>query len=244
MKQSVIHMTIIHRFFAPIKRLFPSWLSNFIRSLATAIIGPIRFAFLSGYVRSSFKMSAVARDGSAVPWYTYPLIDFLKFRDFSNKTVLEFGGGQSTQWWASKASSVITLEGDLLWFEKIKPTIPANVDLRYVTMDSRQANVEAVKRSIESTSIEKFDIIVIDGLYRENMIDIALQYMATGGIIICDNAEGYGFVEGFKRSGLKRVDFFGNAPGVVLASCSCIYFDEHADIFSANYDIPAIYNNH
>ncbi|MFT6408402.1 MAG: hypothetical protein ACJAQ6_001820 [Arenicella sp.] len=54
-------------------------------------------------------MSAVARDVSAIPWYTYPSIDFLKFRDFSNKTVLEFGGGQSTLWRASKASSVVTL---------------------------------------------------------------------------------------------------------------------------------------
>ncbi|MFT6406771.1 MAG: putative O-methyltransferase YrrM [Arenicella sp.] len=127
---------------------------------------------------------------------------------------------------------------------KIRYGMPENVDLKYVTMDSREANIDAVERAIKSAGVEQFDIIVIDGLYRHEMIDIALQRVAKGGIIICDNAEGYGFAEGFRDSGLKRVDFFGNAPGVVFATCSCIYFDQHADIFSADYHIPAIYKNH
>jgi len=232
---------LLYRVFAPLRKVLPSWLSNFIRSLGTVIIGPIWTAFRTGYVRSAFKMSAVASDGSPVPWYTYPLIDFLRFRDFSDKHVLEFGGGQSTLWWATKASSVSTLEGDKDWYQKIEQTMPSNVDLRYVTMVSREDNVAAVKAELNDIDINQYDIIVIDGLYRENMIDIALEYIARGGIIICDNAEGYGFADGFKESGLKRVDFFGNAPGVVLPSCSSIYFDQHADIFSANYDIPAVW---
>jgi hypothetical protein len=32
------------------------------------------------------------------------------------------------------------------------------------------------------------------------------------------------FYSGFRDSGLSRVDFYGNAPGVVLPHCTSIYF--------------------
>lgn len=236
--------TIIHKVFRPLKRALPDWLSNFIRSSFTALFGPLRFAVLSGFVRSAFKMSAVARDGSPLPWYTYPIIDFLKFRDHSSKTVLEFGGGQSSLWWAARASSVTTLEGDLEWYQLIRDDMPANVDLHSVTMESRQANVLAVNAVLDQKELQLFDIIIIDGLYREQMVEIALQHRASNGVIICDNAEGYGFAQLLKNAGLKRVDFFGNAPGVVLAACSSIYFSDDCYLFSADYDIPVISNHH
>ena len=40
-------------------------------------------------------------------------------------------------------------------------------------------------------------MIVIDGMYRPNMVDIACEYLAPGGIIIVDNSEGYGVWEEF-----------------------------------------------
>ena len=86
----------------------------------------------------------------------------------------------------------------------------------------------------------KYDVIVIDGLYRFEMIQVALSYMAKDGIIICDNAEGYDFYEGFKDTGMSRVDFFGNAPGVVLPHSTSIYFNPYSFAFKSIYPIPVI----
>ena len=72
------------------------------------------------------------------------------------------------------------------------------------------------------------------------MIAIAISRLSDGGIIVCDNAEGYGFYEGFKESGLCRVAFFGNAPGVVLPHATSIYYRRFAFVFDAKHPIPVI----
>jgi len=234
--------TVIQRSFAPFKKLFPSWVYNPIRSIGTAFIGPILFAHRTGYLRSAFKMAAVSKSGKPVPWYTYPSIDFLKYRKYEDKVILEFGGGQSTLWWATKAKHVVTLEGDKEWYEKIKGGMPNNVDLCYVSMESKETNVSQVKDSLETKQYSKYDVIIIDGLYRYEMIEIALCRLKDDGILVCDNAdaEEYGFYEGLKDSGLYRVDFFGNAPGVVLPHCTSIYFKPSSFVFDAKYPIPVI----
>jgi hypothetical protein len=50
----------------------------------------------SGHFRSSVNGKALSQAGVPLPWYTYPAIDFLTQRDFRGRSVLEFGGGQST----------------------------------------------------------------------------------------------------------------------------------------------------
>ena len=242
-EQEIEHMaqTLIQRSFASFKRHLPPWAYNPIRSIGTALIGPFLAAHRSGYLLSSFRMAAVSKDGSPIPWYTYPSIDFLKYRNFKDKVVLEFGGGQSSLWWADRAKQVVTLEGDDEWYAKIRRSIPGNVDLHLVTMESREANISAVMRTLDSAGYSRYDVIVIDGLYRDEMIEVALGRMSEDGIIICDNAEGYGFYDGFKESGLWRVDFFGNAPGVVLPHSTSIYFNSASCfIFDAAYRIPVI----
>jgi len=233
--------TAIQRIFMPFKQVLPGWMHDRTRSIATAFIGPILAAHRTGYFRSALKMAAVSKNGQPLPWYTYSAIDFLKYRNYEEKTVLEFGGGQSTLWWASQARHVISLEGDRQWYEKIKSQVPSNVDLRFVSMENKEKNVAEVTRELEGRKISKYDIIIIDGLYRREMIPIAVDHLADDGIIICDNAEGYGFWEGFKESSLWRVDFFGNAPGVVLPHATSIFFrPSSCFIFNVKHPIPVI----
>jgi hypothetical protein len=210
------------------------------RSIATGFLTPVLFSARTGHFVSSFKMMAVAKNGTPLPWYTYPSIDFLKYRSYSEKTVLEFGGGQSTLWWASRAKNVVTLEGDKQWYQSIKNRMPSNVDLNYVSMKDPKSNTDDVRRVLAAKPSKSYDVIIIDGLYRFEMIEIALQFLAEDGIIICDNAEGYGFYEGFANSDLNRVDFFGHAPGVILPQATSIFFRPGSPVFSARYPIPPI----
>lgn len=232
--------TVIQHWFKPIRQFLPSWISNPIRSVATAILTPLLFSYRSGHFKSSFKMAAVSKSGEPLPWYTYPCIDFLRFRDFENKTVLEFGGGQSSMWWGKRARKVVTFEADKDWFEKIGSKLPDNVDLHLVSMQSRSICVEQIDSILSEKAYPQFDIVVIDGLYREEMITIANRVVAGQGIIICDNADGYGFYEGFKDRGLARVDFFGYAPGVVLPHCTSIFYRPACFLFDAKIPIPVI----
>jgi hypothetical protein len=226
-----------HKSFALVKRHFPKWLSNPARSVGTALLAPILYGYRTGFFLSCIRMKAVSKEGEPLPWYTYPSIDFLKFRTYHNKCVLEFGGGQSTLWWAKRAKHVVTLEGKREWYEKIKNMLPANVDLHYVSMQDADTNAHQVKEVLISKPYSRYDVIVIDGLYRYRMIEIACDLLAIDGVIVCDNAEGYGFQDGFKERGLNRVDFYGNAPGVVHPHCTSLYFNPLSFVFDPTFPI-------
>jgi hypothetical protein len=232
--------TVIQRTFAPIKRILPGWLARPIRSVVTAFLTPVLSSYRTGHFRSSFKMSAVSRSGEPVPWYTYPSIDFLKYRSYTGRKVLEFGGGQSTIWWAQRVAHVVTFESGSEWYERLRREIPENVKLHLVPGNSSADQVDEIKRVLASESESRFDVIVIDGDFRYAMIDIAVSMLSEDGIIVCDNSEGYGFYSGFRDRGLRRVDFYGNAPGVVLPHCTSIYFRPESFVFDPNVMIHVI----
>ena len=232
--------TIIQKAFKPCKDYLPSWMWKPIRSLFTAVLTLVAFSVRSGHLRSSFKGVAVSKTGEPIPWYSYPCLDFLRYRSFEGKRILEFGGGQSTLWWAKRAKQVVVFEGDKDWYDRIKGTMPANADIHLVSMDSPEKCTSETNNILDAENYGKFDIIIIDGLYRFEMIDIAKTVMTDSGAIICDDSEGYGFYEGFKNSGLNRVDFFGNAPCVVLPHCTSIFFGPHSFLLDPQYPIPVI----
>ncbi len=81
-------------------------------------------------------------------------------------------------------------------------------------------------------------MIVIDGAMRRAMISIALEFLAPGGAIIFDNAEGYGFVGEIAKRDVQRVDFFGYAPGVWLPHCTSLVFREYCFLLRPDVAIP------
>jgi hypothetical protein len=211
-----------------------------LRSLGTVVLGPWWMMQRTGYFRSAWARKAVTATGQPLPWYTYPSIEFLKHRPYGDRTVLEFGGGQSTLWWAARAKHVVTLEGDENWYRQIRDHMPANVSLHWVTMNSPAENIAAVQTVLAEVGHTHYDVIAIDGLYRNELVPLALQYLGGDGFILCDNAEGYGFQASFQDSGLLRIDFFGNAPGVVLPHATSLYCRPTCFALSAKHPIPAI----
>jgi hypothetical protein len=69
---------------------------------------------------------------------------------------------------------------------------------------------------------------VIDGLYRTELARLSPQLRAPGGVIVCDDSEGYDVQASLNDSGLQRVDFFGFAPGVILQRSTSIYWSDSA----------------
>jgi hypothetical protein len=232
--------TAIQSAFTPVRKILPKWVANPVRNVLTAFLTPAIYSYRTGHFRSSLKMAAVSKHGEPIPWYTYPIIDFLKDRDCSNKTVLEFGGGQSTLWWAKKAKTVVTFEGNREWHDRIRAGIPGNVELHHVATNEKSSDAAQVAEVLSTKPYSKYDVIVIDGLSRDRIIDISCKYLAPNGIIICDNAEGYGFYDGFKDRGLNRVDFYGNAAGVILPHCTSIYFGSSSFVFDPAIPIRVI----
>jgi hypothetical protein len=201
------------------------------RKIGTAILTPVHFSLATGHFRSSLASKALDTRGKPLPWYTYPAIDFLSGVDFSGQSVLEFGAGQSTLWWAERAARVFSVEQDAPWFETVSKAIKnkSNVEV-HLTPES----FKFAATPLGST----FDVIVIDGGDRFLCAQAALKMLQAGGVIVLDNSEGFWGAEGsypiidlFEREGFMRVDFYGFAPGVPKRHCTSLFFRDDARIF-------------
>ena len=93
------------------------------------------------------------------------------------------------------------------------------------------------KEVLEANPDDKYDVIIIDGLFRKQMVPIALDYLSDEGMIIVDNAEGYELFESFLDSGFSKVEFYGYAPGVYLQSCTAVYFKSQSKYIVDNIAI-------
>jgi hypothetical protein len=169
-----------------------------------------------------------------MPWYTYPAVDFLRAKSLANYRVLEFGGGQSTIWWAARAREVVALEEDPAWCAKLATLLPANASLRQIS-PTPAAMTDALSREAP------FDILVVDGLDRLHAARLALDLMAPQGAILFDNSEGYWgpppsypIIDLFRDAGFSRVDFYGYAPGVVLPHCTSLFFHGSCRLLSGD----------
>lgn len=231
---------LVHKIFAPLRRLLPASVSDPLRRVVTALSMPVIFSARSGHFKSSMRAAAVSQAGTPLPWYTYPAIDFLRTRPLQGCRVLEFGGGQSTRWWASRAREVVTLEGDPEWYASLAGTLPENVQLRLVSMADGPACLVDVERVIAEFGPEAYDIVIVDGLWRQFLADVACRVVAPHGAIIVDNAEGYETFERYRDRGLNRVDFYGHVPGVVLPQCTSVYFGDRSFLFAPELPIVKI----
>ena len=161
-------------------------------------------------------------------------------RDWIGSTVLEFGGGSSTLWWAERASRVVTFEEDPSWYRHLAQQIPANVSLHLVPVTTPEPCIGAIEAEIQRLETQKFDVIVIDGLCRDTLVRWSVNRLEESGILICDNAEGYRIWEASNDLPINRVDFFGHVPGVVLPQCTSVFFRSNCYLFQPRHKIPDI----
>lgn len=155
----------------------------------------------------------VDKDGHPIPWYTYPAIEYLSQFDYSDKKVFEFGCGNSSLFWASRAKQVISIEDNLKWFDKWQAELKAP-NLQVLWRDEGEIYENAILETIDT-----FDIIIVDGKRREKCCETAIQKLAKGGMIILDDSDRINTSEEYvksvailKEANLIQIDFYGFCP--------------------------------
>lgn len=152
-----------------------------------------------------------------IPWYTYPAIEYLKQFDFSDKNIFEYGSGNSSIFWASLANSVTSVEKDASWFEVISKSQLSNLTIHLKEQKSEYVNF------IENGNTP-YDLIIIDGDYRYDCAEVAINYLSNDGLIILDDSERYPeLCSTLREHDLIQVDFFGLAPIVYYTKTTSLF---------------------
>lgn len=156
-----------------------------------------------GWSKSFKTKMPIDAKGNPVPWYTYPAIEFLEQLDFTNKIVLEYGSGNSSLYWGKRAKKVVSIEHDKKWYGYNKKIIAVHNEI--YLCEEKSDYVEKIKK-IEN----KFDIIVVDGVWRYACAKMAIDKLADGGFIILDNSDWHPETAKLLRENdLIQIDFHG-----------------------------------
>lgn len=149
------------------------------------------------------------------PWLTSGSIDFIEKKINCEDTVLEFGGGWSSIWWAKKCKFTLTVEANHEWAAKIilefanHPAALAKWSLKFVPSDWNPTasfpkrywknNFHHLTEETISSMTERYlsidfnpSIIVIDGSIRHLNIEKVDEYLksnSTVRMLVIDNTE-------------------------------------------------------
>jgi hypothetical protein len=181
-----------------------------------------------GHLRSVAAGASIDNDGQPVPWFTYPAIEFLGRLDLSDKTVFEYGCGNSTRYWARRAKAVVSVEHVPGFHALIAPQLPRNCEL---TLRSPAAvYINALAESNRQQGGGGFDIIVIDGHSRVRCAEHAADHLAPGGMIILDNSDWFPEAAAhLRRAGLIEASYSGFAPINDCTSTTSFFFHRAFD---------------
>ncbi|MBI4394429.1 MAG: class I SAM-dependent methyltransferase [Euryarchaeota archaeon] len=203
--------------------------------ILSAVLTPVRFALETGHAHSALVGRAENAAHDPIPWYTYGATAFLAGLETAPLAILEFGGGQSTIWWAHRAARVTTIEDDPSWEKLLRRDLAAlpNVEIRIAADTGSFPNL---------ANGGPFDITIVDGGPRFECVETALTVTKPTGLIVVDDTdypwdprgEGkYRMLDAIDDAGWGRVDFHGFAPGVWTPHCTSVFFKPECDLFRA-----------
>lgn len=206
------------------------------------VLPPWELSIRQGHARSALLRASVDRHGQPLPWYSYPLIDALAPTSFADRDVLEWGGGNSTFWWAERARSVTVLEPDRKWADVLRHAGRRNVRV-----------ISHAPGAAESAPLpdapQQYDVLVVDGDWQDRCASAArsVYLMKIRGAIIVDDTEGRWRPDVVRRilallrgAGFSRVDFFGFAPIIGVVKCTSVFFKGECFVFDREGD-PTIH---
>lgn len=121
-----------------------------------------------------------------IPWLMPKSIEFLKsfLAERPGAKVLEFGSGGSTIWFAEHNVSLVSIEHDKTWFDKVSSELISR---------HKERDLRLLPRPYDSVCIDFpdafFDLVLVDGRDRVRCVKASMPKVKPGGIIMLDNAE-------------------------------------------------------
>jgi hypothetical protein len=135
-----------------------------------------------------------------LPWLSFRVIRRLEQILTLDSKVLEFGSGNSSLWLAERCGLLVTIDNDPEWYRWLAPKLRVeNVEARLRAERDDYLNISDYPDGF-------FDLVIVDGRWRDLSVERALRKVRPGGYIYFDNAD-------------VQDDEHQRARGLLLAAC-------------------------
>lgn len=165
----------------PLRRRFTNGLNEAIQLGPLVRHGPLAFA------QACIRYATGKRPES--PWIPFDaaarLESFLGRRP--SACVLEYGSGMSTLWFAKRATSVISVESNPLWAEKVQKSLRARILHDKVRLVHTSVMYEYV--NVAGVEPGSMDVVVVDGDHRLACGLSACSLCRPDGLIYVDDTD-------------------------------------------------------
>jgi hypothetical protein len=148
----------------------------------------------------------------------------------TSQNVLEYGSGESTSQIANRVNSVLSVEHDLHWHEKVEKTLPKNAKVVHVATkyphDHQKEPIHNADGNPDNfqdyvnyplTLDKKFDLILIDGRCRAACAKVCTQ-IAHDDTIIFIHDFSIPPISPSRKSYLKALDYLD-----IVDNCGTLY---------------------
>jgi hypothetical protein len=171
------------------------------------------------------------KDSDNMPMLSIPFIDWLNAYDFSDYTLVEFGSGYSTNYFATRFKNVVSFETRPEWFDEINKVKLSNVDLR-------MSSIEDIACGNYDIDADDKTIFLIDGDAPRDRLAKSLLEKYSPSIMFLDNSEWHSSVcQKIQDHGYTEIPFWG----IRFED----YFDKCTSVFIKNNTIfPKTKNHH
>jgi hypothetical protein len=166
----------------------------------------------TGWQRSLMVGYPCDTEGGPLPWMNFPVIAFLKGRLTSDQRLFEYGSGYSTLFYAARTASVVSIEYDKQWYDRVSSELNGLACVLHCSKDEDGRYCRMIHEAGGT-----YDVVVIDGADRVNCLRETLLALSERGVIILDDVHRErSYAPAFQMArdaGFRHVIFEGLKPG-------------------------------
>lgn len=126
------------------------------------------------------------------PWLTPQAVRFLEGWLQPTDKMLEFGSGRSTLWFADRVDTIVSVEHQSEWYDRVQEMIRQqgrqNVIYLKKALEGDPSEYPLVARQFEDNNL---DVVLVDGRLRDICTMESIGKLKPGGLLVLDNADVY-----------------------------------------------------
>lgn len=144
------------------------------------------------YLRDRVALAIRHRRHPDEPWLTAEAVNILASWLRSTDVGLELGSGRSTPWLAARLARLTSVEHDPIWFQRTSARLSAlglaqRTDYRLCPDGKNGASESSYVKVISGIADATLDVVLVDGVARDDCAHAALDKLKPGGLLVIDN---------------------------------------------------------